>query len=291
MCLHGCGILVHVVDGVVTKIEGDPTNPDNLGKLCPKGNVGMLRLYDPKRVKAPMVRTNPRKGPGKGPGLEGDLLGRGDGHRHGEAEADPGDRPAQAARRQRRLPAHLQLGWPTAFGSPHFFSTVGQYCGAAYHPINGITDTSFAVVNDYEYCNYWIQIGSGDGFSSHLHLSGAAKRMADARMRGMKVVTVEPRMSPAAAKADEWIPIRPGTDRAFILGLMHSLVLEHGLYDVEFLKQRTNAPYLIGPNGSYVLSAAGKAMVWDARRCAGARMGRPRDRRHLTRGPLSRGGR
>ena len=64
MCLHGCGIRVHVVDGVVVKIEGDPTNPDNLGKLCPKGNVGMLRLYDPKRVKAPLVRTNPRKGPG-----------------------------------------------------------------------------------------------------------------------------------------------------------------------------------------------------------------------------------
>lgn len=153
--------------------------------------------------------------------------------------------------------------WPAAFGSPHFFSTVGQYCGAAYHPINGITDTSFAVVNDYEYCKYWLQIGSGDGFSSHLHLSGSAKRMADARMRGMRVVTVEPRMSPAAAKADEWVPIRPGTDRAFILGLMHSLVLEHGLYDRDFLKTRTNAPYLIGPDGGYALSADGKAQVWD----------------------------
>jgi len=155
--------------------------------------------------------------------------------------------------------------WPAAFGSPHFFSTVGQYCGAAYHPINGITDTSFAVVNDYEYCNYWIQIGSGDGFSSHLHLPGSAKRMADARMRGMRVVTVEPRMSPApaAAKADEWVPIRPGTDRAFALGLMHSIVFEHELYDREFLKLRTNAPYLIGPDGTYALSADGKAMVGD----------------------------
>ena len=61
MCLHGCGILVNVVDGVVTKIEGDPTNPDNLGKLCPKGNVGMMRHYDPQRVKTPLERTNPRR--------------------------------------------------------------------------------------------------------------------------------------------------------------------------------------------------------------------------------------
>ena len=264
MCLHGCGILVHIEDGVVTKIEGDPTNPDNLGKLCPKGNVGMLRLYDPKRVKAPMVRTNPKKGPGEDPGWKEiswdeamDLVTE---KLKPIRETDPRKLLVASGDFQRIF----NWAWPAAFGSPHFFSTVGQYCGAAYHPINGITDTSFAVVNDYEYCRYWLQIGSGDGFSSHLHLSGAAKRMADARMRGMKVVTVEPRMSPAAAKADEWIPIRPGTDRAFILGLMHSLVLEHGLYDREFLKQRTNAPYLVGPDGSYVLSGDGKAMVWDA---------------------------
>jgi anaerobic selenocysteine-containing dehydrogenase len=263
MCLHGCGILVHVEDGVVTKIEGDPTNPDNLGKLCPKGNVGMLRLYDPRRVKAPMVRTNPEKGPGIDPGWReiswDEAMELVEARLKPIRETDPRKLLVASGDFQRIF----NWAWPAAFGSPHFFSTVGQYCGAAYHPINGITDSSFAVVNDYRYCNYWLQIGSGDGFSSHLHLSGAAKRMADARIdRGMKVVTVEPRMSPAAAKADEWVPIRPGTDRAFILGLMHSLVLEHGLYDREFLRDRTNAPYLIGPDGGYLLSADGKAQVW-----------------------------
>ncbi len=263
MCLHGCGIRVHVVDGVVTKIEGDPTNPDNLGKLCPKGNVGMLRLYDPKRVKAPMVRTNPRKGPGEDPGWKEiswdeamDLVTQKLGPIR---KTDPRKLVVASGDFQRIF----NWAWPAAFGSPHFFSTVGQYCGAAYHPINGITDASFAAVNDYEYCKYWLQVGAGDGFSSHLHLSGSAKRMADARMNGMRVVTVEPRMSPAAAKADEWVPIRPGTDRAFALGLMHSLVFEHKLYDVEFLRHRTNAPYLIGPSGTYALSAGAKAMVWD----------------------------
>ena len=263
MCLHTCGILVHVEDGVVTKIEGDPTNPDNMGKLCPKGNVGMLRLYDPKRVKAPMVRTNPEKGPGVDPGWKeiswDEAMGLVTEKLKPIRETDP----------RKLLVANgdfnriFNWAWPAAFGSPHFFSTVGQYCGAAYHTINGITDGSFAGVNDYEYCNYWIQIGAGDGFSSHLHLPGSAKRMADARMRGMRVVTVEPRMSPAAAKADEWVPIRPGTDRAFALGLMHSMVFEHELYDREFLKLRTNAPYLIGPDGTYALSADGKAMVGD----------------------------
>ncbi len=264
MCLHGCGIVVHIENGVVTKIEGDPTNPDNLGKLCPKGNVGMLRLYDPKRVKAPMVRTNPEKGPGVDPGWKeiswDEAMDLVTAKLKPIRDTDPRKLLVASGDFQRIF----NWAWPAAFGSPHFFSTVGQYCGAAYHPINGITDTSFAVVNDYRYCNYWLQIGSGDGFSSHLHLSGSAKRMADARMRGMRVVTVEPRMSPAAAKADEWVPIRPGTDRAFILGLMHSLVLEHGIYDREFLKERTNAPYLIGSDGGYALDRDGNAQVFDA---------------------------
>ena len=264
MCLHGCGILVHIENGIVTKIEGDPTNPDNMGKLCPKGNVGMLRLYDPRRVKAPMVRTNPEKGPGVDPGWKeiswDEAMDLVTARLRPIRETDPRKLLVASGDFQRIF----NWAWPAAFGSPHFFSTVGQYCGAAYHPINGITDTSFAVVNDYAYCNYWLQIGSGDGFSSHLHLSGSAKRMADARMRGMRVVTVEPRMSPAAAKADEWVPIRPGTDRAFILGLMHSLVFEHELYDREFLKWRTNAPYLVGPDGGYALSSEGKALVFDS---------------------------
>jgi len=68
MCLHGCGIKVLVKDGVALKIEGDESNPDNLGKLCPKGNAGLSRLYDSTRVLKPMKRTNPRKGPGVDPG-------------------------------------------------------------------------------------------------------------------------------------------------------------------------------------------------------------------------------
>jgi len=157
----------------------------------------------------------------------------------------------------------LFWGWPAVFGSPNFFTSLGNYCGGSYHPVNGSVDGSFASINDYDYCNYWIQIGSGDGFSSHLHLSGSAKRMADARMRGMKVVSLDPRCSIASAKADEWIPIIPGTDRAFVLGMAHVLVHELGRYDREFLRDRTNAPYLVKENGDFFRDAGGKAQVWD----------------------------
>lgn len=262
MCLHGCGINVLVKDGVALKIEGDPTNPDNLGKLCPKGNAGLARLYDPTRILRPMKRTNPQKGPGVDPGWVEiswdeayDIVAR----ELGRVRAQDPRKLLCAIGDFQRI---VLWGWPAVFGSPNFFTSLGNYCGGSYHPINGSVDGSFAAVNDYELCNYWIQIGSGDGFSSHLHVAGSAKRMADARMRGMKLVSLDPRCSVASAKADEWIPILPGTDRAFVLGMAHVLVHELKQYDREFLRDHTNAPYLVDQDG-YFLRVDGKIQVWD----------------------------
>ena len=267
MCLHSCGIKVHVQNGVVVKIEGDETNPDNMGKLCPKGNSGIMRLYDPHRVKTPLKRQNPKKGKGVDPQWKeiswDEALTTVATKLKSIRESDPRKLLCAFGDFQRIY----FWGWPTVFGSPHFFTTLGTYCGAAYHPVNGMLDGSFAAINDYDHCQYWVQIGSGDGFSSHLHLSGSAKRMADARMRGMKVVVVDPRLSVAAAKADEWIPIRPGTDRAFVLGMMHVLLHELGIFDREFLKKQTNAPYLVGADGYFVRDGVnGKPLIWDAGR-------------------------
>ena len=263
MCLHGCGILVQVRDGVALKIEGDPTNPDNLGKLCPKGNAGLSRLYDPNRVLKPLRRTNPQKGPAVDPKwveISWDEAYSIVARELGKVRADDPRKLLCAIGDFQRI---LLWGWPAAFGSPNFFTSLGNYCGGSYHPVNGSVDGSFAAINDYDLCNYWIQIGSGDGFSSHLHLSGSAKRMADARMRGMKLVSLDPRCSIAAAKADEWIPTLPGTDRAFVLGMAYVLIHELKRYDREFLRDRTNAPYLVKNDGYHVRSAKGNAMAWD----------------------------
>ena len=87
MCGGQSGILVHVVDGIVEKIEPNHWNPNNYsnistdffngyteefgcaegGALCPKGNAGIVQLYDPDRVRKPLKRTNPDKSPGADP--------------------------------------------------------------------------------------------------------------------------------------------------------------------------------------------------------------------------------
>ncbi|MHB1868653.1 MAG: hypothetical protein ACYCPP_06870, partial [Nitrososphaerales archaeon] len=65
LCRNHCGILVHRVDGQVIKIEGDPDNPKNYGKICAKGNSGFLYRLAPFRVTKPLRRTNPKKGVGE----------------------------------------------------------------------------------------------------------------------------------------------------------------------------------------------------------------------------------
>ena len=67
MCFNACPIEVHVRDGVAVKIQGDPDDKLTNGRLCARGLSGLTRLYDPYRVKRPLVRTNPEKGLGIDP--------------------------------------------------------------------------------------------------------------------------------------------------------------------------------------------------------------------------------
>ena len=63
-CPGGCGIRVRVVGDRPTKIEGNPLHPINRGKLCPKGQAGLIALNDPDRIKGPLKRALDR-GAGK----------------------------------------------------------------------------------------------------------------------------------------------------------------------------------------------------------------------------------
>src|SRR3972149_10049481 len=90
------------------------------------------------------------------------------------------------------------------------------------------------------------------------------QKRAEARARGMKLVVIDPQCGNAAAKADEWIPIRPGTDGALALAMLNVLLNEAGIYDREFLKNQTNGPYLVKPDGRYMRDeATGRHLAWD----------------------------
>jgi anaerobic selenocysteine-containing dehydrogenase len=80
----------------------------------------------------------------------------------------------------------------------------------------------------------------------------------------MKLVVVDPRCSVEASKGYRWIPIRPGTELAFALAMIHAILYELNKYDVWFVKNRTNGPYLVGPDGNYLRDKiTRKPMIWD----------------------------
>ncbi len=270
MCYNGCGTKVHVVDGVATKIEGNTDCPNNEGRLCAKGNAAIMNLYSPDRLKTPLKRTNPEKGKGVDPQWE-------------EISWNEAlDTISQKLKKIRKEDPR-KLVWESfdlanqvamrgtfmlAFGTPKMPNlSVGAadwFCGNGLHPISYITTGAFAKEVDVHHCNYLILFGAQSGHAIGEHAMIASEVTADAKSRGMKHIAVDPILGPAAAKADEWIPLRPGTDAAFVLAMINVLLNELGIYDAEFLKKYANGSYLIGPDGHYIRDEDNsKPLVWD----------------------------
>ncbi|MBI2952793.1 MAG: molybdopterin-dependent oxidoreductase [Chloroflexi bacterium] len=266
-CYSACGIKVHRVNGVVVKIEGDPDFPHNLGRLCAKGNAGLIALYNPNRVKTPLKRTNPEKGIGVDP--QWVEIGR-------EEALDTVAAKLKETRENhpdRMGMCHFDTNaapfigaWTTAFGSPNGYQAAsGYFCGAGLHLATGLTNASFHCQIDLEHCNYAILFGSQLGFGVGHCPNITTQEMSDARIRGMHLVVVDPVCNHAASKADEWVPIRPGTDAALALAMLDVMLNELGIYDAEFIQKLTNGPYLVGPDGLYIRhEQSKKPLVWDA---------------------------
>ena len=258
-----CTLLVTLRDGVVVGIEGDPSNTMSQGKLCARGQAGIFNLYNPYRVKAPMKRTNPRKGLDQDPGwveISWD-----------EALSTVADRMRKIREEDPRKFAHMwgfggdwwivqHEAFLPAFGTPNLLRSHGVLCPVHYGC--SLVQGSMLDKQDVEYCEYLITIGGSLG--PNLGSAHSIRALSGARERGMKVVVVDPRCSHEATMASEWISIRPGTDLAFSLALLNTELHEVGIFDMVFLKRRTNAVYLIGADGFYAREkASGKPLIWD----------------------------
>jgi molybdopterin-containing oxidoreductase family molybdopterin binding subunit len=152
----------------------------------------------------------------------------------------------------------------TAFGTNNFHWNRADYCGAAPHWAHLMTNASFNGELDFKECRFMVLWGTQLGHlveTIPLHTAG---EMAEARRKGARLIVIDPFCTNPAAKADEWIAIKPGTDGAMALAMLNVMVNDLGIYDREFLKNRTNAIYLIKPDGHYLRDeASGRPMVWD----------------------------
>jgi len=228
MCGVKCGILVRVREGRVVKIEGNPKDPQANGRLCARGNAGMKTLYDPDRLKSPLKRT----GEGQFQPITWE-----------EAFKEIGEKLKEL--RHRYGPqslvwlAHPELIAPwekhfmAAFGSPNYTGH-GPTC---YSSRNVAFEQMYGGVPGTDYANVRYYIALGRNLTGGIKNPDIQKIVA-AKEKGAKLVAVDPRLSEFAFFADEWIPIRPGTDLALILAMIHVIINEN-LYDAAFVAERT----------------------------------------------------
>jgi anaerobic selenocysteine-containing dehydrogenase len=228
LCEAMCGLKVTVENGRVTRIAPDEDDVWSRGYICPKGAVLGDLHDDPDRLREPLVRD-------------------GDGWRTvGWAEAfRVAERKLHAV-----LERHGKQAVATYIGNPtaHNFS-LSRYVGP-FLAFSGITQIYSAgtvdqwpknlvcalmyggmwtiPVPDLERTSYLLMLGANPAASQGSLLAAAdvLGRLGAIRARGGKVLVVDPRRTATAAHADEWLPIRPGTDAALLLAISQVLFAE-----------------------------------------------------------------
>ncbi len=269
-CYCMCGIKVRRQNGIVTEVAGNPHAATGRGKICVKAHSGPQMLYDPYRVNYPLKRTNPKKGIGEDPKFVRisweEALDTVVKKLKEAQEYDPRSVYFQATTTQASEIRFGVIGFMKGFGTPNYWvSGGGLHCGNGAHFMNGIMHMAWSIIPDFANCSYALNFGCSKGHGAGHSAVRNATQAADARARGCKTVTFDPFQSAQAAKAHEWVPTRVGTDGAIALCLINVMMNELGVWDAEYLKYKTNGPYLIRPdNGKYMRDTeSGKALVWD----------------------------
>lgn len=242
ICPAGCGLDVRRIDNRVVKVEGNPLHRLNHGRVCPKAHANTQVLYDPDRLQAPMRRVGER-GAGQWEEISWD-----------EALTTLTDKLAElrangeahtALFLKGNAPGHLNDlidRFCRAYGTPNIagFSsqctnaerashllTQGWYDRAAYD----WGDTLYVIFFGGSFLEDWqpqVQMLSAYSFI----------RRGRPTERG-RIIQVGSRLSVSAHKADEWVPIKPGTEGALALAMVHVIIKENQ-HDRTFIEDNTS---------------------------------------------------
>ncbi len=241
MCACRCGIRAHLRDGELVYIDGNPEHPLNQGVICAKGSSGIMKQKSPARITQPLLR---KKGSDRGAGefevidwetAFGILT-----ERLAKIRAtDPKKFALFTGRDQMQALTGL---FARQFGTPNYaahggFCSVNMAAGMIY-TIGG----SFWEFGgpDLDHAKLFIMIGTAED-----HHSNPMKiALSKFKRAGGRFISINPVRTGYSAIADEWIPIKPGTDGALFMALMHQLIANRQ-YDAPFLERYTNSGQLV----------------------------------------------
>jgi sulfite dehydrogenase (quinone) subunit SoeA len=241
MCACRCGIRVHLRDGKLRYIDGNPNHPINKGVICAKGSAGIMKQESPARLTRPLLRkAGSERGAGEFEPISWQRAFAMLEERLATIRAtDPRKFALFTGRDQMQALTGL---FARQFGTPNYaahggFCSVNMAAGMIY-TIGG----SFWEFGgpDLERAKLFVMIGTAeDHHSNPLKIA-----IGDYKRRGGRFISINPVRTGYSAIADEWIPIRPGTDGALFMALLHELIA-NDLVDHAFLKRYTNAPQLV----------------------------------------------
>jgi thiosulfate reductase/polysulfide reductase chain A len=233
-CHGGCGVLLHVRDDELIKVEGDRESPLNRGRLCPIGTVTRELVYHRKRLHYPLRRVGPR-GSGQWQRINWD-----------QALDEISER--LLAIRSEHGPESIALGTGTGRHHIRWVSRFGHALGTpnwcepgfaqCFHPR---VNTSILTFGDFPVCDFtgetppqcmlfWGHnpINSGPDGETRFNVH-------EALAHNPKIIVVDPRETELAKKANIWLQVRPGADDALALSMLNVLIAER-LYDEEFVQ-------------------------------------------------------
>jgi anaerobic selenocysteine-containing dehydrogenase len=262
MCISRCGVIATVDDGVLKTVNADPAHPN--GCICVKGTAAPEIVYSPDRLQYPMKRTRPKGDKDSGwvriswdeamttiasrllkakaqHGPESVVFGTGTPSAGAISDAIRWlDRLADAFGTPNRLTPLYVCNWHRTWGA--------QYTYGVPTPTPDYDNARCIVL--------W-------GFNPYASWPAAATRISRAKARGAKLLVIDPRRSHMAGKADLWLQVRPGTDGILALSMIH-VMLKENLFDAEFLRQWTNASFLVRNDNQQPLTAGDISSAGDA---------------------------
>ncbi len=241
MCACRCGIRVHLRDGELRYIDGNPAHPLNKGVICAKGASGIMKQVSPARLTQPLLRkAGSERGAGEFEPISWERAFQILEERLAKIRAtDPKKFALFTGRDQMQALTGL---FARQFGTPNYaahggFCSVNMAAGMIY-TIGG----SFWEFGgpDLDRAKLFVMIGTAEDH----HSNPMKMALGKFKRAGGRFISINPVRTGYSAIADEWIPIKPGTDGALFMALLHVLI-EDDLIDRAFLKRFTNAPQLV----------------------------------------------
>ena len=222
MCVNKCAVIAQVKNGIVTKLDPNPHFPKSKNMLCARGAAGIHALYDPDRLKYPLIRTGER--------------GDGKYRRATWDEANEYIKEKMVKILDEEKDNRSCIGYCAGEGmAEHTYKT---FMSDKFGSSNFINHASICLQTTVS--GYALTIG-GYGQADldnakYVIMAGANRAEAiitpdtmdlfkRTRGRGTKLVVVDPRFTNTAAHADDYLAIKPGTDLAFVLALTHQAIV------------------------------------------------------------------